>query len=75
MKNRSQSMPSETRPEPPVKPVLPELNPVSRIQILEDDIEDFGQWKILLSNDAMRHLRQFRRGDGHMFDIVRKKMQ
>ncbi|KAG8815978.1 hypothetical protein FRC17_000507, partial [Serendipita sp. 399] len=51
------------------------LNPVKSIQFLEDDINDFGAWKILLSSDSMRHLRQFSKGDAHMFTIVRNKMK
>jgi hypothetical protein len=76
-KSKSQSQSSEARSDASVKPapLHSDLNPVSKIQILEEDIEDFGAWKILLSNDAMGHLRQLRRGDRHMFDIVRKKMQ
>jgi hypothetical protein len=45
------------------------------IQFIEEDIQDFGSWKILLSGESMRHLRQIGRADRHMFDIVRKKMQ
>ncbi|KAG8809366.1 hypothetical protein FRC17_003478, partial [Serendipita sp. 399] len=51
------------------------LNPVKSIQVLEDDINDFGAWKILLSSDSMRHLRQFSKRDAHMFTIVRNKMK
>jgi hypothetical protein len=45
------------------------------IQFIEEDIKDFGDWKILLSGESMRYLRQLGRADRHMFDIVRKKMQ
>ncbi|KAG8821829.1 hypothetical protein FRC18_011189, partial [Serendipita sp. 400] len=51
------------------------LNPVKSIQVLEDDITDFGAWKILLSSESIRHLRQFSKGDAHMFTIVRNKMK
>lgn len=49
--------------------------PVHVIQNLEEEVKDFGSWKILLSGESMRHLRQIRRSDRHMFDIVKKKIQ
>jgi hypothetical protein len=55
--------------------VLSILNPISKIQTLEEDIEGFGAWRILLSNDAMGYLRQSSRKDRHMFEIVWKKMK
>ena len=63
------------KPELPIKNFRHTLNPIKRIHVLEDDIEDFGPWKILLSNNAIGHLRQWRRKDQAMFNIVRNKMQ
>lgn len=51
------------------------LNPVKSIQIMEEDIKDFGVWRILLSGESVRHLRQFSRADRHMFEIIRKKLR
>lgn len=48
---------------------------VTTIQLPEEEIDGFGIWKLLLSSEAMRRLRQLRRGDQHMFDIVHKKMR
>jgi hypothetical protein len=56
-------------------PVDLEYAPIKSIQLIEEDIQDFGAWKILLSGESVRHLRQFRRADQQMFGIVRKKMK
>jgi hypothetical protein len=68
-------MPSDIKPEILVKKIRPILNPINKIQILEDDIEGFGPWKILLSNNAVGHLRQWRRKDRAIFNIIRNKLQ
>lgn len=45
------------------------------VKFIEEDIEDFGSWRILLSGESMRHLRQLGRADRHLFDIVHKKIR
>ena len=50
-------------------------NHVQLIQLLGEDVKDFGAWKILLSGESMRNLRQIKRSDGHMFEIVKKKLK
>jgi hypothetical protein len=59
---------------PPLAGHLP-LNSVQAIQLLEEDVKDFGAWKILLSGESMRHLRQISRSDRRIFDIVRNTMK
>jgi len=50
-------------------------HPLTVIQLLGEDAKDFGSWKILLSGQSLRHLRQIRRSDHHNFDIVKRKLQ
>jgi len=59
---------------PPLTGHMPS-NHVQAIQLLEEDVKDFGAWKILLSGESMRNLRQIKRSDGHMFEIVKKKLK
>jgi len=40
-----------------------------------DDIEEFGEWWILLSDRARKDLQSFRRADGAMFQIVLEKIK
>ena len=40
-----------------------------------EDVEGFGEWRILLSTKAQKYLREVRRGNGTMFEIVVKKMK
>jgi len=40
-----------------------------------DGIEGFGQWSILLSTRAQKDLRDIKRADGAMFQIVMKKIE
>jgi hypothetical protein len=63
-----------TPQSPPLTGYVPS-NPVQAIQLLEEDVKDFGAWKILLSGESMRHLRQIRRSDRHMFDIVKNTIK
>ena len=40
-----------------------------------DDIGEFGEWSILLSGRARKDLRDFKRADGAMFQIVMEKIK
>jgi len=40
-----------------------------------EEVEDFGEWRILLSNKAGKYLRQAGRGNGAMLEIVLKKIK
>ena len=68
------AQPNVTPQSPPLTGYAPS-NPVQVIQLLEEDVKDFGAWKILLSGESMRHLRQIRRSDRHMFDIVKNTIK
>jgi hypothetical protein len=74
-KHRSNSTDAITEPQDAQGRVDPEYAPIKSVQLIEEDIQDFGAWRILLSGESVRHLRQFRRGDQHMFGIIRKKMK
>jgi hypothetical protein len=74
-KPRSNSTNAITEPQDDNGRADPEYAPTKSVQLTEEDIQDFGAWRILLSGESVRHLRQFRRGDQHMFGIIRKKMK
>jgi hypothetical protein len=40
-----------------------------------ENVEGFGEWRILLSTRARKYLRGAKRGNGVMFEIVVKKMK
>jgi hypothetical protein len=40
-----------------------------------ENVEGFGEWRILLSTRAQKYLREVRRGNVAMFDIVVKKIK
>lgn len=40
-----------------------------------ENVKGFGEWRILLSTRAQKYLREARRGNGAMFDIVVKKIK
>jgi hypothetical protein len=40
-----------------------------------ENVEGFGEWRILLSTEAQRYLRGARRSDGVMFEIIVKKIK
>jgi len=40
-----------------------------------DDVEGFGEWSVLLSPGALKALREVKRADGAMFQIVLKKIK
>lgn len=40
-----------------------------------ENVEGFGEWRILLATRAQKYLREVRRGDGAMFGIVVKKIK
>ena len=40
-----------------------------------ENVEGFGEWRILLSTKAQKYLREVRRGNGAMFGIVVKKIK
>jgi hypothetical protein len=69
---KEDNKPDRDIPQSP--PQLP-ASQVQTIQLLEEGVKDFGAWKILLSGKSMRNLRQLRRSDRHMFEIVKKKIK
>lgn len=40
-----------------------------------ENVEGFGGWRILLSTNAQKYLREVRRRNGTMFEIFVKKMR
>ena len=40
-----------------------------------DNVEGFGEWRILLSTKAQKYLREARRGNGAMLEVVVKKIE
>ena len=40
-----------------------------------ENVQGFGEWRILLSTKAQKYLREVRRGNGAMFEIVVKKIK
>ena len=56
------------------------VSPESMIQSIKaalyfENVEGFGEWRILLSTKAQKYLREVRRGNSVMFKIVVKKMK
>ena len=50
-------------------------DPAMKAGLYFDDIEGFGEWSILLSTRAQKDLRDVRRADGAIFQIVVKKIK
>jgi hypothetical protein len=50
------------------------IQPIKAVLYFED-VEGFGEWRILLSTRAQKYLREVRRGNGAMFKIVVKKIK
>jgi len=40
-----------------------------------ENVEGFGEWRILLSTKAQKYLREVRRGNGTTFEVVVKKIK
>jgi hypothetical protein len=40
-----------------------------------DNADGFGEWRILISTEAYRNLREFRRADEKIFRIIVKKIK
>jgi hypothetical protein len=40
-----------------------------------DNADGFGEWRILLSTEARKNLRKFRRADEKIFKIIVKKIK
>ena len=55
-------------------PAIPMIQPM-KTSLYLDDIEEFGEWGILLSTRAQKDLRDVKRSDGAMFRIVMKKIK
>jgi len=51
------------------------INSTSPSQYFDDDVEGFGQWKILLSTRCAGDLRKFKRASAKRFDIIQKKIR
>ena len=50
------------------------LGTLGLVKYLDDSVEGFGDWKILLSSRCEQHLRQFSRRDAKRFEIIKKKI-
>ena len=50
------------------------VQPIKAVLYFED-VEGFGEWRILLSTRAQKYLRDARRGNGVIFNIVVKKIE
>ena len=61
-------------PDQPTGPTFPMIQPV-KASLYFDGIEGFGEWAILLSTRALKDLRDVKRSDGAMFQIVMKKIK
>ena len=51
------------------------ISPTSASQYFGDGVEEFGQWKLLLSTRCERDLRKFKRADAKRFAIIQKKIK
>jgi hypothetical protein len=76
---RGKAPSSETKPviatsDRPSGSGFPMIQPMKGSLYLED-IEEFGDWAILLSPRAQKDLRDVKRSDGAMFRIVMKKIK
>lgn len=56
-------------------PTTEPTNEPIKASLYFDNVEGFGEWRILLSTRAQKYLREARRGNGVMFEIVVKKMK
>ena len=54
--------------------LYPRVDPVKAKQVF-DSPDGFGEWGIYMAGEAIKHLREFRRKDQHVFDIVQKKIK
>jgi len=50
------------------------LGTLGSVKYLDESVEGFGEWKILLSSRCEQHLRQFSRRDAKRFEIIKKKI-
>lgn len=58
----------------PTGPTFPVIQPM-KASLYFDGIEGFGEWAIHLSTRALKDLRDVKRSDGAMFQIVMKKIK
>ena len=52
---------------------FPTITP-ARAKEFFDSPEGFGDWHVYISSNAVKHLREFRRADAKIFQIVQKKI-
>ena len=57
-----------------VTATVPVTEPI-KASLYFDKVEGFGEWRILLSSKARKYLREAKRGNGVMYEIVVKKMR
>lgn len=50
-------------------------HPIKLLNLLEDEIKNFGPWKVFLSGEALRNLRSWSKRDAHLFGVIKKKLQ
>lgn len=64
----------EPIPDQPSGPAFPTIQPM-KASLYFDGVEGFGEWPINLSTRALKDLRDVKRSDGSMFQIVMKKIK
>ena len=69
-----ENLSSEGGPDRSLDPVLSVVQ-LTKTALYLDEIEEFGEWSILLSTRAQTDLRDIRRTDFGMFRIVMKKIK
>lgn len=57
-----------------VPPAYPIVQPM-KAALYFDSAEGFGQWRVLISTRADSHLRQARKKNRNLFDIIIKKIK
>lgn len=55
-------------------PAFPMIQPM-KASLYFDGVEGFGEWPIHLSTRALKDLRDVKRSDGAVFQIVMKKIK
>ncbi|KAG2132368.1 hypothetical protein DEU56DRAFT_981701 [Suillus clintonianus] len=62
---------AESSTEPSAYPMVQPM----KAALYFDDADGFGEWRILISTEAYKHLREHRRADKKIFKIIYKKIK
>ncbi|KAG1719467.1 hypothetical protein EDB19DRAFT_2045105 [Suillus lakei] len=62
---------AESSTEPSAYPMVQPM----KAALYFDNADGFGEWRILISSEAYKHLREHRRADQKIFKIIYKKMK